>query len=368
MCALLECQHLGVLDPAVGSVRTPVALTARVPTPPMRSTAAPRMPCHTRRPACARDLFFLMILELNQGKSESTKKYIKRAKKIAEDVGGNKDLGNSLARKFVKGLRDRNLRLLVKPADSRDAEGNFNFQKTLAKVAELIEQDRQLDLDSSSSSDSEDEMLKRLRRNRDHRDRKWRGKSVKAEEEKKAAVVEQPAGGLTSQQEEEIKKRVEELLRERSLAGQMGNLAFGFGGIHHIPQQVPVNAAFNHGPYSAPPAQVSAIYAHGSYGQQSGYNQGPPYQSNQFQPQGFQGAPYLQNQGNRSTGPAGPPGQSGPRTVTCYNCGKRGTHYEDQCPDPKAPEEFRASIVARVAKARADYQARHGVRNADFVL
>jgi hypothetical protein len=61
MCALLECQHLGVLDPAVGSVRTPVALTARVPTPPMRSTAAPRMPCHTRRPACARDLFFLMV-------------------------------------------------------------------------------------------------------------------------------------------------------------------------------------------------------------------------------------------------------------------------------------------------------------------
>jgi hypothetical protein len=301
------------------------------------------------------------ILELSQGKSESTKKYIKRAKKIAEDVGGNKDLGNSLARKFVKGLRDRNLRLLVKAADNRDTEGNFNFQKTWAKVAELIEQDRQSDSDSSSSSDSDDEMLEKLRRNRDHRDRKWRGKSVKAEEEKKAAVVEPPAGGLTSRQEEEIKKRVEELLRERSLAGQMGNSAFGFGGIHHIPQQVPVNAAFNHAQYPAPPAQVSAIYAHGSYGQQSGYNQGPPYQSNQFQPQGFQGAPYLQNQGNRSAGPAGPPGppgQSGPRTVTCYNCGKRCTHYEDQCPDPKASEEFRASIVARVAKARAEYQAR----------
>jgi hypothetical protein len=301
------------------------------------------------------------ILELSQGKSESTKKYIKRAKKIAEDVGGNKDLGNSLARKFVKGLRDRNLRLLVKAADNRNTEGNFNFQKTWAKVAELIEQDRQSDSDSSSSSDSDDEMLEKLRRNRDHRDRKWRGKSVKAEEEKKAAVVEPPAGGLTSRQEEEIKKRVEELLRERSLAGQMGNSAFGFGGIHHIPQQVPVNAAFNHGQYPAPPAQVSAIYAHGSYGQQSGYNQGPPYQSNQFQPQGFQGAPYLQNQGNRSAGPAGPPGppgQSGPRTVTCYNCGKRCTHYEDQCPDPNASEEFRASIVAQVAKARAEYQAR----------
>jgi hypothetical protein len=60
MCALWESRHLGFLDPAVVSVRTPVALTAGVPTPSMRSTAAPRMPCHTRRPACARDLFFLM--------------------------------------------------------------------------------------------------------------------------------------------------------------------------------------------------------------------------------------------------------------------------------------------------------------------
>jgi hypothetical protein len=48
------------VKPAVGSVRTQVALTARAPTPPTRSTAAPRMPWHPRRPACARDLFFLM--------------------------------------------------------------------------------------------------------------------------------------------------------------------------------------------------------------------------------------------------------------------------------------------------------------------
>jgi hypothetical protein len=48
------------VKPAVGSVRTQVALTARVPTPPTRSTAAPRMPRHPRWPAWARDLFFLM--------------------------------------------------------------------------------------------------------------------------------------------------------------------------------------------------------------------------------------------------------------------------------------------------------------------
>jgi hypothetical protein len=48
------------VTPAVGSVRTPVALTARVSMPPTRSTAAPLMPQHPRRPACARDLFFLM--------------------------------------------------------------------------------------------------------------------------------------------------------------------------------------------------------------------------------------------------------------------------------------------------------------------
>jgi hypothetical protein len=49
------------VKPAVGSVRTQVALTARVSTPPTRSTAAPRMPRYPRRPACARDLFFLML-------------------------------------------------------------------------------------------------------------------------------------------------------------------------------------------------------------------------------------------------------------------------------------------------------------------
>jgi hypothetical protein len=48
------------VTPAVGSVRTQVALTVRIPTPPMPSTAAPRMPCHPRRPACTRDFFFLM--------------------------------------------------------------------------------------------------------------------------------------------------------------------------------------------------------------------------------------------------------------------------------------------------------------------
>jgi hypothetical protein len=300
------------------------------------------------------------ILELSQGKSESTKKYIKRAKKISEDVGGNKDLGGSLARKFVKGLRDRNLRLLVKASDNRDADGNYNFQKTLAKVVDLIEQDRQSDSDSSTSSDSEDEVLLRHRKNRDHRDRKWRG-SAKTEETKKVTVVEPLASGLTSRQEEEIKKRVEELLRERAGVGQMNN-SFGFGGIHHIPQQIPVNAVYSSGPYSAQPSQVSAVYAHGPYGQQQGFqqpgfNQGMQYQPNQFQQPGFQGGPYPQNQGNRPAGPSGPSGQF-PRTVTCYNCGKRGTHYEDQCPDPKASEEFRASIVARVARARSEYQAK----------
>jgi hypothetical protein len=48
------------VTPVVGSVRTQVALTARVSMPPTRSTAAPRMPRYPRRPACARDLFFLM--------------------------------------------------------------------------------------------------------------------------------------------------------------------------------------------------------------------------------------------------------------------------------------------------------------------
>jgi hypothetical protein len=305
------------------------------------------------------------ILELSQGKSESAKKYIKRAKRIAEDVGGNQELGGSLARKFVKGLRDRNLRLLVKAADNKDANGNYSFQKTLSKVVELIEQDRQSDSDSSSSSESEDEVLSRHRKNRDHRDRKWRGVSAKGEEEKKAVVVEPSAGGLTNRQEEEIKRRIDELLRERAVAGQMGNpTAFGFGGIHHIPHQIPVNAVYNNGYSAAQPAQVSAVYAHGNYGQQSGFNQGQQsgfnqgqqFQQGQLQAQNFQGGPYLQgpSQGNRP----GPAGQQLPRTVTCYNCGKRGTHYEDQCPDPKASEEFRASIVARVARARAEWQAR----------
>jgi hypothetical protein len=52
------------VTPAVGSVRTQVALTEHVPAPPTRSTAPPCRPRDPRRPACARDLFFLMMCGL----------------------------------------------------------------------------------------------------------------------------------------------------------------------------------------------------------------------------------------------------------------------------------------------------------------
>jgi hypothetical protein len=289
------------------------------------------------------------ILELCQGKSESIKKYIKRAKRLAEDVGGNQELGGSLARKFVKGLRDRNLRLLVKAADTKDDADRYSFHKTLAKVIELTEQDRQSDSESSASSDSDDEILSRHRKNRASRDRKWRGDAAKAEVPKKEELVKPSIGLLTKEQDEEIRKRIEELWRERTgVQNQLTNVSgFGFGGIQHIPQQIPVNAVYGAGTFNNnPPAQVNAVYAQGSYRPQQGYAQ--QHQHNQFQGN----SAYQPNQ-------MGHQGMNQPqRTVTCYNCGKRGNHYEDQCPDPKASEEFRASIVARVARARLEYQAK----------
>jgi hypothetical protein len=295
------------------------------------------------------------ILELGQGKSESVKKYIKRAKRLAEDVGGNQELGGSLARKFVKGLRDRDLRLLVKAANTKDDAGHYSFHKTLSKVVELTEQDRQSDSESSASSELEDEVLSKHRKTRASRDRKWRGDAAKAEVPNKEELVKQSVGRLSKEQDEEIRKRIEELWRERS-GGQSqfsNGTGFGFGGIQHIPQQVPVNAVYAAGPFNpSQPAQANAVYAQGSYGpQQQAYPH--QYHPNQFQGPNYQSGPFQPAQPLRQG-----MSQQQQRTVTCYNCGKRGNHYKDQCSDPKASEEFRASIVARVARARAEFQAR----------
>jgi hypothetical protein len=63
-------RSLSQVKPTVGGVQSPVALRVhvrkhvalrmRVRTPPKRSTATPRGPRDSRRPALARDLFFLM--------------------------------------------------------------------------------------------------------------------------------------------------------------------------------------------------------------------------------------------------------------------------------------------------------------------
>ena len=48
------------------------------------------------------------------------------------------------------------------------------------------------------------------------------------------------------------------------------------------------------------------------------------------------------------------------RPITCFNCGKRGFHYAQDCPEPPATESFRAQVRESVQERSRAYAARQG--------
>jgi hypothetical protein len=273
---------------------------------------------------------FQKAMKLKQKSDEELRTYAKRAKKLAKRV--DPTLEKVVAAKFVQGIRNRNIRVMV--AANSQSKSDYTFRdvyQAVQAVARAREEDSESESDSDSSTSTDSSTSVGPRKGSDSKEPKVKEIEVK---------MPAPASSSPKFNMDDLNKVIEVAVQAatRKLVGPYGLVP---GPVLGQPLQAPMIESYAVSSQSRPPFSGRSY----PYGGQGGFQQ--------QQPGGFQGG-FQQQQPGGQGGYQQPSGQFGgpsqyPRSsnITCYNCEERGHGYQ-QCPKPPQPDEARRAIYDRV--------------------
>jgi hypothetical protein len=296
---------------------------------------------------------FQKAMKLKQKSGEELRTYAKRAKKLAKRV--DPTFEKVVAEKFVQGIRNRNIRVMV--AASSQSTSDYTFRdvyQAVQAVARASEEDPESESDSDSSMSTDSSTSGGSRRHHDEK----RAKEPKVTE----VEVKMPNPAPTQFNMDDLTKLIKEAVQAsaRELAGSYGTAPNPVRVLGQ-PPQAPMIESYAVSSLSRPPFSGRSY----QYGGQSGFQQQQPGGFQQQKPGGFQGGfqqqPGGQGEYQQPSGQFGGPSQYRRSSdITCYNCEERGHGYQ-QCPKPPQPDEARRGIYDRV---KADKNWNYSTYNA----
>lgn len=286
------------------------------------------------------------LLDLKQ-RSMTLKQYIKKGIRLSERIDVMWD--KLAAKKFIKGIRDNECRMMIKAIGSlkdsytlkeaisaaksyhKDTTKKKKDRKRVDSSSESDSSELQSSSDDSSSEESDDE-------SEEENKKKGKGKSKSKKVKSEKMIVDK----------KDIQRMIDSALKQSQLT------ATNFSNQFAIPQQTEVFAVSG----NRPQLQM----------QQSGYREIPynsnNYNSNRQQPPQLQltyGS--YQNHNNQSGQPSQSSQRYGRPKVTCYRCGVEG-HVSLDCQNPPLPREEQYRVRERIERERSEATfGRYGVSN-----